>query len=194
MSAIDLSGVSLAENRPTWLHAFPVGSYQHPVHGALTFTRERLQRFAKNIKARARGIDLSIDYAHREDASKGHKAAGWITDAEVRSDGLHIAVNFTDEAKREIRAGHWRYLSPEYLDEWTDAFGRKWNDVLLGAGLTNRPFLKDLAPIAASESASPPFVQLVERVASATGYTFVDAMSEMSRLLPDLYESYRRAV
>jgi hypothetical protein len=40
------------------------------------FTRERLERFAENIRRRARGIDLAIDFEHRQDPAKGHKAAG----------------------------------------------------------------------------------------------------------------------
>jgi phage I-like protein len=156
MSVIDLGAVQLAENRPTWLHAFPMGEYRHPMHGLIKFTRERLERFANNIRQRTRGIDLAIDWEHGTDPSKGKRAAGWITDAEVRSDGLYIAATFTDEAKHEIRAGHWRYLSPEYQDHWEDNQGHRFQDVLFGAALTNRPFLKDLAPIAAHERTANP--------------------------------------
>jgi phage I-like protein len=194
VSAIDLAGVALSEGRPAWLHAFPVGTYRHPTHGELVFTRERLERFAENIRRRARGIDLAIDYEHRQDPAKGHKAAGWITDAEVRGDGLWIAASFTDEARREVRAGHWRYLSPEYLDTWTDNQGRNWQDVLLGAALTNRPFLKDLAAVAASEQPSAPFVRLIEDLTARTGYPFAEVAREVSRLLPDAYEHYRLGV
>ena len=148
---IDLRGVSLSEKDLTWLHAMPVGTYDHPVYGELSFTSERLQRFADNVKNRIRKIDLDIDYDHKQDSSKGSKAAGWIKDAEVRNDGLWIGVTFTERAKEEIDAGEWKYLSPEFQDHWTDASGTKYDDVLLGAGLTNRPFLKDLLPIAASE-------------------------------------------
>jgi len=146
--AVDLAGLTLAEGEPVWLHAFPLGEYDHPVHGRLVFTRERLQRFAENLRRRIRGIDLAIDYEHGQDLAKGKRAAGWITGAEVRADGLWILARFTDEGRREIIAGHWRYLSPDYQDEWTDARGQRWQDVLFGAALTNRPFLKELAPIA----------------------------------------------
>jgi Mu-like prophage I protein len=148
---IDLRGVELSEKDLTWLHAMPVGTYDHPVYGELTFTSERIERFADNVKKNVRQIELDLDYNHKQDASKGAKAAGWIKDAEARSDGLWIGVAFTDTARAEIEAGEWKYLSPEFQDEWTDAKGNKYQDVLLGAGLTNRPFLKDLLPIAASE-------------------------------------------
>jgi phage I-like protein len=148
---IELNRVQLAENDLTWLHAMPVGTCNHPVYGELSFTPERLARFADNVKNRARRIELDIDYNHKEDPAKGHKAAGWIKDADLRNDGLWIGVQFTDTAKAEIEAGEWRYLSPEFKDEWEDEYGNIHKDVLFGAGLTNRPYLKDLLPIAASE-------------------------------------------
>jgi phage I-like protein len=156
-TAVDLDGVRRADGQAAvWLQAFPLGTYRHPAHGDLVFTVDRLERFADNIRRRVRGIDLDVDYEHKTDPAKGKRAAGWITDAEVRPDGLWIAVWFTAEAWREVRAGHWRYLSPEYQLEWTDAMGNTWRDVLFGVALTNRPFLKDLAPVAAGERAQAP--------------------------------------
>ena len=148
---IDLHGVELDESNLTWLHAMPLGTKLHPEYGKLQFTSDRLERYAANVKNRVRKIDLDIDYSHKGDPAKGHKAAGWVKDAEVRGDGLWIGVQFTDAAKAEVAAGEWRYLSPEFKDEWADADGVTHKDVLFGAALTNRPFLKDLLPIAASE-------------------------------------------
>jgi hypothetical protein len=107
-AAIDLGGVRLAEDRPTWLHAFPLGRYVHPVHGELVFTRERLERIAAGVNGGVRGITPALDFDHREDRTKGGKAAGWIIAAEVRADGLWIAVEWTGEALAEVRAGAWR--------------------------------------------------------------------------------------
>jgi hypothetical protein len=171
-AAIDLGGVRLAEDRPTWLHAFPLGRYVHPVHGELHFTRERLERIADGVNGGVRGITPALDFDHREDRAKGGKAAGWITAAEVRADGLWIAVEWTEEARAEVRAGAWRYLSPEF-GAWTDPrSGIRHRDVLLGAALTNRPFLRDLAPVAACEPAiwSDPLVR-------SAGITLADVLA-----------------
>jgi Mu-like prophage I protein len=171
-AAIDLGGVRLAEDRPTWLHAFPLGRYVHPTHGELVFTRERLERLAEGVNRAIRGITPALDFDHREDRAKGGKAAGWITAAEVRPDGLWIAVEWTEEAQAEVRAGAWRYLSPEFGD-WTDPrTGVRHRDVLLGAALTNRPFLRDLAPVAACEPAiwSDPLVR-------SAGITLADVLA-----------------
>jgi phage I-like protein len=173
-AAIDLGRVRLAEDRPTWLHAIPLGRYLHPTHGELLFTHKRLERLAEGVNRGVRGITPALDYDHREDRAKGGKAAGWIEAAEVRPDGLWIAVTFTDEARAEVRAGAWRYLSPEFAD-WTDPrTGVRHRDVLLGAALTNRPFLRDLAPVAACEPATA--IWSDPRVRAA-GITLADALA-----------------
>jgi phage I-like protein len=173
---IELDGSALADSGLTWLHAMPIGRRQHPIYGELDFSPQRLQRFAANIKNRVRKIDPNIDYDHGQDTSKGNKAAGWIKDAEVRADGLWIGVTFTDAAIAEIKAGEWRYLSPEFVDEWTDAEGAKYEDVVLGAGLTNRPYLKDLVPIAASEEYISTFRPHEEDELREIAQLFVEAL------------------
>jgi hypothetical protein len=172
-ATIDLGGVRLSEGRPTWVHAFPVGTYHHPVHGELHFTRVRLERIADGVNGGVRGITPALDFDHREDRAKGGKAAGWIEAAEVRPDGLWIAVAFTAEALAEVRAGAWKYISPEFVTEWTHPrTGVHHRDVLLGAALTNRPFLRDLQPVAACE----PAIWSDPRIRSA-GITLADVLA-----------------
>jgi len=187
VSAIDLGAVRLAEDRPTWLHAFPLGRYVHPTHGELTFTRERLERIADGVNRGVRGISPALDFDHREDRAKGGKAAGWIEAAEVRADGLWIAVRLTAEALAEVRAGAWRYLSPEVCP-WADPrTGVRHEEVLYGAALTNRPFLRDLAAVAACE---PP-TTWAEALTRSAGITLADVAAPTDR--PSSYASHGAA-
>jgi hypothetical protein len=150
MTAIDLAKVPLAEGRPVWLHAFPVGRYTYPVHGILPVTRERLRRIADSVNQGVPGVSLAVDWEHRQDAAEAGKAAGWIERVEVRSDGLWIAVAFTDEACAKVGSGAWRYLLSEFGD-WRDPrTGLRHPDVLVGAAVTTPPFLHDLTAVAAS--------------------------------------------
>lgn len=150
---IDLSGVSLAEgDKLTWLQAMPKGKKKHPVFGILDFSAKRLQKFADNVNNKVRRIDPVLDYEHGTDPAKGKKAAGWIKGAEVRSDGLYIGVQLTDEARKEIRKGHYRYLSPEFANEWEDEDGNVFKDVINAAAITNRPFLKSLPELSIAAS------------------------------------------
>lgn len=147
---IDLFGLQFDEGvTQTWIQAMPLGTYEHPVHGKIDITAERISRFADNIKANVRGQQLDIDYDHKE---YGGEAAGWVSDAEARTDGLWILVDWTKKAYDAIRNRAYRYFSPEFNDEWTHPKTQQtFQDVLFGGGLTNRPFLKDILPINMSE-------------------------------------------
>jgi hypothetical protein len=124
------------------------GTYKHPLYGELDFSVERLQRFADSVNNRVRGTDLDIDYDHKRETSE---AAGWVKSAQMRSDGLWLFVEWTKSAYTKIKEKAYRYFSPEFDDEWTDAQGNKFKDVLFGGGITNRPFLKNLVPLNLSE-------------------------------------------
>jgi hypothetical protein len=149
--AIDLTRVAIAEDGPMWLHAFPVGQYTYPVHGFLTFTPERLQRIAEGVNHRVCGVPLVVDREHPHDSARPGNAAGWVEHAEVRGNGLWIAVALADEVRGEVRRGTWRYLSPEFGEGTDPRTGLRHQDVLRRAALTNRPFPLDLRTTAASE-------------------------------------------
>lgn len=127
----------------------PLGTYNHPVHGKIEITPERVQRFATNINNNVRGIELDIDYDHKE---KTNEAAGWVKKAEARPDGLWIAVEWVGDALTKLKNKVYRYFSPEFVNKWTHPkTNQTYNDVMFGGALTNRPFLKDILPINFSE-------------------------------------------
>jgi phage I-like protein len=146
---IDLSSIQLSEDNTSSIQAMPLGDYQHPVHGKISFTPERVQRFADNVNNGVRGQALDIDYDHKEFSGI---AAGWVQAAEASDQGLKLSVQWTPKAAEHIKAGEYRYFSPEFSDSWTHPkSGQKFDDVLFGGALTNRPFLKDIAPVNMSE-------------------------------------------
>ena len=133
-----------------WVQALPLGNYTHPLYGQVVVTPDRVRRLASSVKNNVREIDLDINYDHREHTGK---AAGWIRDAEDRGDnGLWLQIEFTEPAREAIAKGEYRYMSSEFSDEWEHPkTGAKHQDVLFGAALTNRPWLKDILPINMSE-------------------------------------------
>ncbi len=148
---IDLQGKTFAEGEAAWIQAFPLGTYKHSLYGKIVLTAKKALQFAYNVNQGVRGQELDIDYDHKEYSGK---AAGWIKAAEARPDGLWIKVEFTADATKAIKAGEYRYFSPEYVDTWTNPkTGATYKDVLFGGALTNRPFLKDILPINMSEIA-----------------------------------------
>jgi phage I-like protein len=146
---VDLAKVQLGDT--SWVHALPFGEYQHPIHGQMVFDSTKLAALATSVKEKVRGIDPDIDYDHKTDPAKGNQAAGWVKDAEVRTDGLYLQIGWTPTAQSELKEKKYRYFSAEYSDEWTDSQGKTHHDVLIGGGLTNRPFMKNLMPVNLSD-------------------------------------------
>jgi phage I-like protein len=147
----DLASLSLGdgENTATWIQAMPLGEYDHPVYGKIKIDEDRTQHFAANVKNQVRGQELDIDYDHKE---YGGEAAGWVKDAEARSDGLWLLIEWTKKAYQMLKDKAYRYFSPEFNDEWKHPkSGETYKDVLFGGAITNRPFLKDIVPINLSD-------------------------------------------
>ena len=145
---VSLDTYNLSEDDTGWLHAFSLGSYQHPFYGEIKMTEKKANRMSSNILNDVRGIELAVDYGH----NSSDIAAGWIRTSEVRSDGLWVLVEWTKKAAAAIRNKEFKYFSPEFTDAWTHPeSGKKYKDVLFGGGLTNRPFLKNLVPVNLTE-------------------------------------------
>lgn len=160
---VDLSTYTLAEGETgSWIHALPVGSYNHPVFGALNITPERVQRFASNVKNKVRGIDLSINSMHGDNGDG--PAKGWVKDADARQDGVWLFVEWTKDTIQEIKEKKWRYFSAEFKDSWESPEGKKFTDVLFGGALTNRPFMKNLLPINLSENTINSAIELAAAI------------------------------
>ena len=148
---VDAGSLSFSEEKgktSSWVHVLPLGSYKHPTYGTIDVTTTRVSRFVENVKKRVRGIDPSINYNHNGDG----EAAGWVKDAEARSDGLWAFVEWTTSAAQKLKEKAFRYFSAEIFEEWEDAQGQKHNDVLFGGALTNRPFMKNMVPLNLSEA------------------------------------------
>jgi len=149
----------LDEEGPIWLEALPARTYKTPVYGEVPITIEKLDRMIRNFNENVRGQEIAIDYEHGFDSAKGKKAAGWYKEFAIRpssddpeTPALFTRVEFTEEAKKEVKDKQWKYFSLDWLDEWEDNNGAKHQDVVVGGGLTNRPIAKKTMPINFSES------------------------------------------
>jgi phage I-like protein len=139
-----------------WIQAAPMGTFHHPVYGEAVIDDVKIDRYIQHFEQNIYGQEPPISYEHfGMDASKGHKAAGWVKSMERREDGMWWLVAFTEEATTEVRNGEWRYFSPEWYDEWTDpATQITYKDVPAGGALTNNPFYKNMVPLNFSELAA----------------------------------------
>ena len=142
----DLSGLTFDDaGKAPPIHALTTGTWNHPMYGEVKITPERVKRFAENVNNKVRGQDLDIDYDHK---ARDGRAAGWIIAAENRDGDLYLNIDWTTAAKEAIKNKEYRYFSPELSDEWEDPrTSKKYQDVLAGGALTNRPFFKQLAAL-----------------------------------------------
>lgn len=144
-----------------WLEALPARIYHTPMYGEVQVPVEKLERMVKGFKEKIRGQEIATNFDHGVDVAKGNKASGWFKDFAVKPSSsdptqmsLYAAVDFTEEAKKEIKAGQWKYFSLEWEDTWKDNAGTEHQDVVVGGAITNRPIAKDMAtlPVNFSES------------------------------------------
>jgi hypothetical protein len=139
---------------PEWIPVLPVpGRYRHPAYGTVVITRERNARFVANFQAGVYQDRLPVDAEHRLDLGGAY---GWIVALRQNADGsVDGQVEWTDRGRAAIARDRFRYISPAWYDRWTDPLTQtEYEDVLIGAALTVRPFFKPgaLRPLVARAS------------------------------------------
>lgn len=137
------------------IHVVPTGEWEHPVYGEMKITPANIAEFKKNFDDKAR-LKLPITAGHDNGMSGGElPAIGWFREVYDRGvNGLWAFVEWTEDGKKLLADGAFKYFSPEFYEEYRDPeTGEKRNHVLVGGALTNRPYFKELEPVAASENA-----------------------------------------
>lgn len=140
-----LSEILLAENEecPSEIQVLRAGKFNSFWYGDFEVTPKILREMKKNFDEKIRGVDLAIDFGHRA----GEEAAGWIKSVELkkRDTELWAQVEWTELGCSNVKKKLYRYLSAEYDTAYKDnETGETHGFVLLGAGLTNRPFVKGM--------------------------------------------------
>jgi len=113
----------------------------------------------ENLAAMAAAFEgeLMVDYEHfSHDLDKATNAAAWIDALELREDGLYAKARWTAQGKADVEGGNYRYISPELDQLEVAGEGRMRPLRLTGAGLTNRPALKNLKPLSNREDGTQP--------------------------------------
>lgn len=116
----------------------------------ITIDQKLLSQLKANFDEKVRGYPdgmIPVDYFHEGDKL----AAGWIKSLSLEADGneLWADVRWTPTGEQTIKNGELRYLSIEYSPNYIDAeSGKAHGPTVFGAGLTNRPAVKGMAPVA----------------------------------------------
>lgn len=141
------AGALLAEP-PSWVQVLPIGIFSGRDGRGPWVIRDRAaaERIVAETHALAGGARLPIDYDHQTEfaADRTAPAAGWISELQVRPNGIWARVEWTTLAAARIRAREYRYLSPVFQHARDGTVLR-----LLRASLTNKPNV-DLAALASA--------------------------------------------
>lgn len=112
----------------------------------IQITQDILKQMVKNFSENVRGVDLMIDYGHDSEG----EAAAWITNLFLNEDETELwaQVDWTEKGQDQILSKNYRYLSADFHTNYKDNETLKeYGHVLFGAGLTNRPFVKNMEPV-----------------------------------------------
>lgn len=127
------------------------GTWNHPVYGTFSVTTADLDEFIFNFQTNARGVDLCVDVNHDPE----HKAIGWFREVFREGEALFANIEWNDEGLYQINSKAFRYFSPELFFSYRDEEnGKDMKNVLLGGGITNRPFFKGMQALKMSEAST----------------------------------------
>ena len=139
LETVDGKNVGLAQ-------LLPKGKFKHPIFGELNFTEEKFDNAIKNFKAGVPKKSIVINFNHNIHGSIP-TAAGWFVSLEKNDKFLDAKFDFTDEAAQMIRDKKFKFVSAEVTEDFTDNQGGKHGFTVVGAGVTNTPFMTQQNPI-----------------------------------------------
>lgn len=125
-----------------------MGTFEHPMWGRLEFNTKVFGSFIKNFNSGIPQNELALDFKHMSE----NGAAAWIKKVFSKSGGLFFEVEWTPKGQQSVEDKEFKFTSVEYVEQYKDReSNRLHGPTILGGGLTNRPFIKGMSPIAMSE-------------------------------------------
>lgn len=134
---------------PDSIQMIPIGQWQHDLYGPITITISDIREFAQNFNQNIRkGVYITAGHEGFEELP----AQGWVTDVEVRNDGLWGKVAWNDLGKATLNDKQYKFFSPEFYRDYEDPQTHQiYRNVLIGGALTKSPYFKELQAIVFSE-------------------------------------------
>jgi len=135
------------EDKKSWLNIHRVGTWSHPTYKKVEGSIEKFTKMIENFENKIIGRDVPMDSRH------GHgESLGWVEKLKIVGDKLMALVAWTPLGEKAVKERIWKYISPEYDENYEDKeTGKKYGPALLAISATNFPFLTKLEPMALSE-------------------------------------------
>lgn len=128
-----------------------VGEYYDPRYGKFKVTEKLLNELEDNFKNNILNIQIAVDKSHTPEDG----AFAWIEEIYQKGKTLYMSLkDITEEGKKILEQGIFKYFSVEFSPFETVKEGKKikYENVLKGVALTNRPVIKSLNPTFFSET------------------------------------------
>ncbi len=122
-----------------------LGRFQSKRYGRFSIGTDDLDGWKRNLTGQFGGR-VPIDLDHSPERGRGSEAAGWITGLERDGDRVMADVEWTPLGEAAIRERRYLYVSPTFTSSYKGEDGGDLGRALIGAGLTNRPFLREGMP------------------------------------------------
>lgn len=149
---------------PKWNQLAKVGQFRGHSAGPFELTPTTFEEICRNYAAIDHG-EVPVDFEHASEAAEtdgsipqaGAPAQGWIKQLDNRNaGGLWGLIAWGDLARQYILDGKYRFLSPAIRfgarhPETAQPIGAR----LTSVALTNRPFLRQMQPLAARDKGAP---------------------------------------
>jgi len=120
------------------------------VWGSFEVTEAGNKEFVTNFNAHVYQKHIALDAEHE---TKVSGAVGYLEELSMNDDGsVEAAVDWTPRGKKLIAEDAFKFISPEWYEQWTDpATQQEYENVIIGGALTTRPFFKGLRSLVANE-------------------------------------------
>ena len=127
------------------------GKFEHGLYGKFEVTEELIDHAIENFN---NGIgtrfsedgkpELPANYQHAGHAPDPEqaKASGWIKGLVKKAGKLFMQIEWTAKAIEYIKNKEYRFISPEFTENYKDEEGKAHGFTVLGVALTNYNFLK----------------------------------------------------
>jgi len=168
------------------------GLWEHELYGEIEITPEDINLFVENFNNKARKIDIAVDQEHNPELG----AAGWFKQLEkVVEEGvtkLKAVVEWTEMGADLLSKGIYKYFSPEFDFEYEDyETHEQFENVLLGGGLTNRPYFKSLAPVQLSENVFADVVSNLDKKGGENIMTKEELKAKLEETVKEEQEKFK---
>jgi hypothetical protein len=156
-----------AKSDPVWVQVAKCGHFEGHPAGPFDLNPKIFADIVRNFESvDGKKVFFDFEHASEEDPANGNiavngaPAQGRILELDNRgTEGLWGLVQWFDPAREYIRAGKYTSLSPAIrFNARHPITGQPIGARLTSVALTNRPFLRGLAPLAAKDASRMPLV------------------------------------